>query len=319
MRLGVCAQALYHLPFGEALDTAAQLGFETIELPVDAASPFVDLDACLLDGGESLAEQVRGAGLAISALSNHHEGQLLLGPHGEDTDGIATGSPDQKARHAHERLVRSAELARRIGVDQVLAFTGCEDYSRWFPWPLPDGYERMAGTFRERLLPVLDAYGDRGVTLSLECHPRQFAYNLETAQWAVELVDGHESLTFNLDPANLLLAGMDPVEFVAAMGPRIRHVHAKDGQLVRRNAGRSGLLAHGDWARPDRGFRFRVPGWGDLDWRELITELQMVRYDGVLSVEHEDPTMDRIEGLQQAVAHLGPILLRRPPPATPFW
>jgi sugar phosphate isomerase/epimerase len=318
VKLGVCAQVLYHLPFAEALDTAAALGFETIEIPVDAGSPFVDLDACLAGDAEDIGAAVSGAGLSISALSNHHEGQLLLGPHGVDTDGIAAGGPDEKARHGRDRLIRSAQLAHRLGVPTVLAFTGCEDYSRWFPWPLPDGYERMAATFRERVLPVLDAYGDLGVTLSLECHPRQFAYNLETAEWAVDLVDGHESLTFNLDPANLMLAGMDPVEFVAAMGERIRHVHAKDGQLVRRNAGRSGLLAHGAWNRPDRGFRFRVPGWGDLDWRELITELQVAGYDGVLSVEHEDPTMSQIEGLRQAVAHLGPILLRDPPPV-PFW
>ena len=318
MKLGVCSQALYHLTFDQALATASEMGFEAIELPVDARSPFVDLSTCTGANAEVLGDAVARAGLEISALSNHHEGQLLLGPHGEDTDVIATGTPEEKAQHAHDRLVSSAELARELGVGTVLAFTGCEDYSRWFPWPLPDGYERMASTFRERLLPVLDEYGKRGVTLSLECHPRQFAYNLETAEWAVDLVDGHEALTFNLDPANLMLAGMDPVEFVAALGSRIRHVHAKDGQLVRRNAGRSGLLAHGAWTRPDRGFRFRVPGWGDLNWRELITELQVAGYDGVLSVEHEDPTMSQAEGLRQAYAHLSPIILREPPPV-PFW
>ena len=67
---------------------------------------------------------------------------------------------------------------------------------------------------------------------------------------------------------------MDPTYFIAELGDRILHVHAKDGEVVARNAGRSGLLAHGPWDRPDRGFRFRVPGWGDLDWRRLISELQ---------------------------------------------
>ena len=319
MRLGVCAQALYGLSFPDALRRAADLGFEAIELPVDARNPFVDLEAALDGGADDIAAAVAAAGVEVSALSNHQEGQLLLGPHGVDTDGVLRGSPEEKAAYAADRLVRSAELARRIGVHTVCAFTGCEDYSRWFPWPLADGYERMAGPFRDRLLPVLDAFDDRGVVLALECHPRQFAYNLETALLAVELVDGHPALGFNFDPANLLLAGMDPVEFVAELGPRIHHVHAKDGQVVRRNAGRSGLLAHGAWDRPDRGFRFRVPGWGDLDWRELITELQVAGYRGVLAVEHEDPTMSQGEGLRQAVAHLQPLLLREPPPSSPFW
>src|SRR5690606_14935940 len=142
-------------------------------------------------------------------------------------------------------------------------FIGCEDYSRWFPWPLADGYERMAPRVRERLLPILDVYASHGVVLALECHPRQFAYHLETARWVLELVDEHPALGFNLDPANLRLAGVDPVVFVAELGDRIRHVHAKDCELVSHNAARSGLLAHGAWNRRDRGFRFRVPGWGE--------------------------------------------------------
>jgi sugar phosphate isomerase/epimerase len=61
-----------------------------------------------------------------------------------------------------------------------------------------------------------------------------------------------------------------------------------------------------------------VPGWGDLNWREIITELQLAGYRGVLSVEHEDPTMGRLEGLRQAVTHLQPLILRDPP-AERFW
>jgi sugar phosphate isomerase/epimerase len=83
-------------------------------------------------------------------------------------------------------------------------------------------------------------------------------------------------------------------------------------------AARSGLLAHGPWDRAGRGFRFRIPGWGHLDWRALITELQVAGYRGTLSVEHEDPTMSRAEGLEQAVAHLAPIILREPP-GQRFW
>jgi sugar phosphate isomerase/epimerase len=319
MKLGVCAQVLYGAPLPEALAVAVDLGFQAIELPVDASNPFVDLDGALDGGADELIGQVNGSGMVVSALSNHQEGQLLLGPHGADTDGVLRGTPEQKAAHATERLVRTAELARRIDVGTVCAFTGCEDYSRWFPWPLEDGYERMAGPFRERLMPVLDEFAERGVVLALECHPRQFAYNLETALLAVELVDSHPALGFNFDPANLMLAGMDPVDFVAELGPRIRHVHGKDGQLVRRNAGRSGLLSHGPWDRTGRGFRFRVPGWGDLDWREIITELHLAGYDGVISVEHEDPTMGRLEGLRQACAHLEPLLLHDPVPGERFW
>lgn len=317
MRLGVCAQVLYHQTLDEALGTAARMGFEAIELPVDARSPLVDLDAAVAGDWRRIARLVRDAGLTISALSNHQEGQLLLGPHGIDTDSIHSGDADEKIRYATRRLEQTAKLAEHLGVGVVCGFTGCEDYSRWFPWPVENAYERMGATFRERVLPLLDTYARHNVRFAHECHPRQFAYNLETATLALELVDRHPALGFNFDPANLVLAGMDPVVFVAELGERILHVHAKDAELVSHQAGRSGLLAHGAWDRRDRGFRFRVPGWGDLDWKRLISELRQAGYDGVLAVEHEDPIIGRMEGLQKAHAYLSPLVLREPP--APRW
>ena len=312
MKLGVCAQALYHLPFGEALATARRLGFEAIELPVDARNPFINLDEALGGGWRSIRQTVRDAGLQISALSNHQEGQLLLGPHGSDTDEIHPGGAEEKIRYATRRLEQTAALAERMEVAVVCGFTGCEDYSRWFPWPQEDAYDRMGSVFRERLLPVLDAFSRHGVQFAHECHPKQFAYNLETAKLALELVDQHPAFGFNYDPANLLLAGMNPVVFVAELGDRILHVHAKDGEHVAHQVDRSGLLAHGRWDRRDRGFRFRVPGWGDLNWRQLISELRLAGYDGVLAIEHEDPVIGRVEGLQKALEYLTPLVLREP-------
>jgi sugar phosphate isomerase/epimerase len=162
------------------------------------------------------------------------------------------------------------------------------------------------------MLPLLDTFAKYGVAFAHECHPKQFAYNLETAAWAVRLVDEHPAFGFNFDPANLLLAGMDPVVFIVELGARVRHVHGKDGERVRHAVDRSGMLAHGAWDRPGRGFRFRVPGWGDLDWRRILTELHVARYDGVIAIEHEDPTMGRLEGIRQAVRHLEPLLLHDP-------
>ena len=319
MKLGVCAQVLYHLPWDQALRLAADLGFHAIELPVDAGSPWLDLDRLLAGGFEAVLRDVESHGLVLSALSNHQEGQLLLGPHGSDTDGVHRGSPAEKQAFAARRLEQTAELAERMQVAVVCGFTGCEDYSRWFPWPLEDGYERMGPAFREALLPILDRFHQRGIRFAHECHPRQFAYNLETAQMALDLLDGHPAFAFNLDPANLMLAGMDPTVFIGDLGDRIVHVHAKDGELVAQNSARSGLLAHGRWNRPGRGFRFRVPGWGDLPWKRLITELRVAGYDGVLAVEHEDPTMSQRDGLEQAVRFLDPLLPREPVPEDRWW
>jgi sugar phosphate isomerase/epimerase len=319
MKLGVCSQVLYHLRFEEALATARRLGFEAIELPVDARSPFVDLEEALSGGWRRIRQAIHTAGLEISALSNHQEGQLLLGPHAIDTDPIHPGTAEEKVQYATRRLEQTAALAEKLEVGVVCGFTGCEDYSRWFPWPLEDGYERMGPVFRERLLPVLDGFSRHGVRFAHECHPKQFAYNLETAELALELLDGHPAFGFNLDPANLMLAGMNPLMFVAELGERILHVHAKDGEQVPHRVARSGLLAHGRWERPDRGFRFRIPGWGDLNWKQVISELRLAGYDGVLAVEHEDPIIGPIEGLRKGFEHLAPLVLREQRPEQRWW
>ena len=319
MKLGVCAQAFYHLPLDAALKQVAALGIAAMELPVHRASPFVDLEAAVAGRGAALRRSFDEAGVSISALSNHAEGQLLLGPHGIDTDAMFEGGAAAKAAFARKRLALTAELAQAMGIGIVCGFTGCEDYSRWFPWPLEDGYERMMPAYRARMMPVLDEFHRRSVRFAIECHPRQFAYNLDTARLALQAVDQHPALAFNFDPANLMIAGADPVAFISELGERIVHVHAKDGELVAHHAARSGLQAHGAWDRPGRGFRFRVAGWGDLSWKRILTELQTSGYRGVIAIEHEDPTFAPIEGIEQAVRHLQPLLFRDPPPGSRWW
>jgi len=98
------------------------------------------------------------------------------------------------------------------------------------------------------------------------------------------------------------------VVFVRELPDRILHVHAKDGEIVPHNAARSGLLAHGRWDRPDRGFRFRIPGWGDVPWRRLISELRLAGYDGHIAVENEDLLFEPLDGLRKGVAELRPLL-----------
>jgi sugar phosphate isomerase/epimerase len=302
MKLSVCPQPFYRLGPDGVLKQAAELGFDAIELPVDAKSPFAGLDA------GTLKKMLAGHGLSVSAVSNHQEGQLLLGPHHADTDLIHAGTPQEKTAHAEARLLETARLAADLEVGLVVGFTGCEDYTRFFPWPDPRGWESMVPVFQDRVGRLLDAFKGLGVRFGHEPHPKQFVYNIETALESVEHLGGHESWGFNLDPANLLLAGVDPVVFAAELKGRVFHVHAKDAETVKHHAARSGLLAHGPWDRLDRGFRFRIPGWGDVDWKRLISELQMTDYDGYLAVENEDPVFHPIDGLKKAMAELKPLL-----------
>jgi sugar phosphate isomerase/epimerase len=110
----------------------------------------------------------------------------------------------------------------------------------------------------------------------------------------------------------LIYLGIDVENFIDALASRIYHVHAKDGEIVAHNVRRSGLIPQGDWQRLGRGFRFRIPGWGSVPWKKVITELSLIGYDYVMSYEHEDVTMSRNDGITKTIAYLKPLLIEKP-------
>jgi sugar phosphate isomerase/epimerase len=166
----------------------------------------------------------------------------------------------------------------------------------------------MVPRFQERVGRVLDEFDRLGVNFGQEPHPKQMVYDTETALLSVRWLGEHRRWGFNLDPANLMLASVDPVVFAAELQQRVLHVHAKDAEVVPHHVRRSGVLAHGAWDRKDRGFRFRIPGWGDVPWKRLISELALAGYDGWLAVENEDPVFAPLDGLQKGIAALRPLL-----------
>lgn len=298
---------------GEALDWIEGLGIGSIELSSHVGGRF-DVEEMLEgDRVEELSAALEPRRIRVSALNMSADGQLLLGPHSADTDRIHPGTPAEKREFATRRLKLAADLAARLGAPVVSGFVGCEDYSRWFPWPDSAAWEGMERPFATAVTPVLDHFEERGVRFAVEPHPRQIVYNTETALRSLELLERHPAWGFTLDPANLLLAGVDPVVFAAELGDRVVNVHAKDGEIVEHHAARSGLLANGPWDRPGRGFRFRLPGWGDVPWKRLLTELRVAGYEGPLTIEHEDPTMAAREGVVKAVEFLDPLLIREAP------
>jgi sugar phosphate isomerase/epimerase len=76
-------------------------------------------------------------------------------------------------------------------------------------------------------------------------------------------------------------------------------VHVKDA-VVRLN-GQAGILgSHLPFGDPRRGWEFRSPGRGSVDFEEIIRALNSIKYAGPLSVEWEDPGMDREAGAKEA-------------------
>jgi sugar phosphate isomerase/epimerase len=80
----------------------------------------------------------------------------------------------------------------------------------------------------------------------------------------------------------LLWQQIDYIEAVHKFGNRIYHTHAKDTEILKFKLRQVGVLGAGWW-------RYRIPGWGRIEWPAYLTALKEVGYNYVLSIEHEDP------------------------------
>jgi sugar phosphate isomerase/epimerase len=152
--------------------------------------------------------------------------------------------------------------------------------------------------------------------IGLEMHPGFVVYNPETLL-RLRGAAG-ERVGANFDPSHLVWQGIDPVEAVRELGRAgaLFHAHAKDTYVDAANVRRNGVLDTKRYDRVlDRAWTFRTVGYGrgESAWRDLVSTLRAVGYDGVLSIEHEDILASRDEGLERAVAFLRGVVLRSPP------
>ena len=123
-----------------------------------------------------------------------------------------------------------------------------------------------AALLRESLL-ALGAFGDRiGCVVALEV-------GYDPAPKVKEYLAGFDvgSLKVTFDPANFLLHGHDPLANLLPLEGLVAHVHARDA----RSAGLS------------RGLQEVPLGAGDIDWMALTATLQVLEFDGFLTVERE--------------------------------
>jgi len=260
-------------------------------------------------------------GLKVYAISNHLKGQAvcddpidfrhqaIVGPRVWG-DGEAEGVRQRAA----EELKLTAKVARRLGVDTVVGFTGSKiwQYVAMFP-PVPasvidGGYE----DFANRWNPILDVFDGEGVRFAHEVHPSEIAYDYWTTVRTLEAIDHRAAFGLNWDPSHMMWQNIDPVSFITDFADRIYHVDCKDTRL-RPNNGRYGVLgSHLPWGDPHRGWDFVSTGHGDVPWEDSFRALRSIGYEGPISVEWEDAGMDRLHGAAEAVGFVRSLLWKVP-------
>jgi sugar phosphate isomerase/epimerase len=245
--------------------------------------------------------------LQAAVISAHRVGQAVCDAIDERHQAIVPdyvwgdGDPEGVRIRATEELIATIRVAQQFGCGVVSGFLGSAIWPWVVGWPAPRAATIDAGyaDFARRAEPILDACRDSGVRFALEVHPGQIAFDLVTAERALAAVDHREEFGFTFDPSHLHWQGVDPVEFLLRFPDRIFHVHVKDAvlQLNGRTSVLNSYLPAGD---PRRGWEFRTPGRGSIAWETIFRTLNAIGYEGALSLDWNDPGMERDFGANEA-------------------
>lgn len=306
MHLGMYTDSLGHLPFGEALDIAARIGATGIEVAGggQSSAPHLALET-MLESEEArrrFVGEIEGRGLHLSALNC--SAWLLHPRRGEEQRGIVTGT---------------IRLAGLLGVRTVVTMAGCPgegpgaNVINWPTYPWPDELVDLRARQWEQVVELWRELGpfaaDHGVHIALELHPLQLVYNVPTLL-DLRSVTG-PVVGANLDPSHLFWQRMDPIAVAGVLGDAIHHVHLKDTAFVDDEVAVAGVLDHRSFEEPDgRAWNFRTLGRGHdaAFWRSFLEALAAAGYDGVLSIEHEDRSIDPLDGVEESAGFVRPLI-----------
>jgi sugar phosphate isomerase/epimerase len=143
-------------------------------------------------------------------------------------------------------------------------------------------------------------YAKHDVCFALEVHPTEIAFDIGTSRRTLEAIGNHPNFGFNFDPSHFGYQGVDYIGFIREFGPKVFNVHVKDVWWSDRPTPIGIFGGHTDFGTDGRFWDFRSPGRGNVDFEELIRALNHVGYQGPLTVEWEDPMMDREHGAAEA-------------------
>jgi sugar phosphate isomerase/epimerase len=259
--------------------------------------------------------------LAVPVVSNHRVGTAVCDPIDAGHRDLlpdyvwGDGDPQGVRQRAAEEMMATARAAQKLGASVLAGFTGSPIRTWVAGYPPPasavdEAFRDVARNWQ----PILDACQECGLKFACEVRPGQAAFDLYSAERLLDALHGRDEFGFLFDPAHLHWQGVDPVEFLRRFAGRVYHVHVNDAAVTL--DGRSGLLgSYLPYGDPRRGWSPRAPGRGGVDWEAVVRGLNEVGYDGPLSVEWQDPGMDRMHGAEEACAFVQ--RLDFPPPPHP--
>ena len=294
------------IPFEELCKKLNSLGYKGIELACLGDHFNVREAAESKEYCHNKLEIIKKYNLECRVISGHLIGQCVGDLYDKRLDNFApaefAGDGEAIRAWAIEEMKLLAKAASNMNVDVVSFFTGS---SIWrYIYSFPQANEKMIEEAYDEVLkvwsPIMDEYDKCGVRLALEVHPTEIAFDYYTTERLLKKFDYRSTLGLTFDPSHLLWQGINPTLFLGDFGDKVYNVHMKDVKINR--DGRAGILgSHMEFGDVKRGWNFVTVGHGDVNFEEIIRQLNQMKYTGNISIEWEDSGMDRMYGVADAL------------------
>ncbi len=304
--IGVFDPVFNHLSLDQMIEKISALGIEAVEIGTGGfpGTPHCPVQELLDDNAKlrSWKKKFEDRNIQVATLSCH--GNPV--------------HPDTKvAERDAEIFRRTVQLAERLGVGVIVGFSGCpagnatDTMPNWatYRWP-PEYAQILDWQWKERVIPYWKQAAkfarDHGVhQLALEMHPGFVVYNPMTLLKLREAVG--EEIGANCDLSHLFWQGCDPLEVIRLLAKNnaLFHAHMKDTVMFKDNVAKYGVLnfAFDTKELAQASETFRAVGYGHSanTWKEIVRTYMEVGYQGILSIENEDPILPGEVGVERAM------------------
>jgi sugar phosphate isomerase/epimerase len=238
------------------LDFVKAQGFTSMQLRLDPEH--LD-DARISD----IKGKIQRSGIYVSSLA---------------VDGNHIDPDPAKRQRQNEHTAKCLELCGKLGIPNIGGQSGTIKGQ-----PLQQQVDEIVKVYTEKYFPLCEKHNVR-----ILWEPYAGGPNIATGPVGWEALfkafNGSPHVGLQFDPSHLVWQFMDPVAAAREFVDKIYDVHLKDTEILWHLVRRGGIQP----VNNARWWRFRVPGYGSVDWKGFFSVLAEAGYTGAMNIENED-------------------------------
>lgn len=210
-------------------------------------------------------------------------------------------SDESQVKKFQDMLVKLGKLAEAISCSRIIFYLEPEIYQDW------------TIKVEKALSPVLKDLSRAGVKLLLSLstpinnrgRSLKFWRSVEPQEWR-DFLAAMPELSLSFSAADCLWQGIDYLRILPGLIKAVDHVEAGDVEINRQILTDGGMFGPLWW-------RYKLPGKGQVDWRQLCEALKLYEFNGNFSIQLDDEFIgadypELSEALDHSVKLLAPLV-----------